>query len=143
MVYEEYLNLLDELKTSSSEALRDKIINSNLSENLRSMAEPKVIDTIKIKYGNTINRIIREMDNMFRDNYVFEQQLINFKKEVLFIYSLTDIKELSDESRESFKKTIKEETEKIYNILEQKANELDISGNLALSVRNSKIIWRD
>ncbi len=142
MTYEEYLNILDNLKLNSNFEEKEKLFNSNLNPELRSMIEPKVVELIKQKYISIVNKIASSISEMFSDQYILDHQLVIFKKEVLFIYELTKLKELSDNSKNDLQQMIEEETDKIYNVFITKANQIDMSGSLALTVKNNMIKWR-
>jgi len=142
MTYEEYLSILDNLAVNSSQIEKDKLFNSNLNPELRVMIEPKIVELIKQKYINVVTRISKLIGEMFSDQYILDQQLVNFKKEVLFIYELTKLKELSDDPRNDLQNMIEEETDKIYKVFINKANEVDMSGALGLTIKHSMIKWR-
>lgn len=142
MNYEEYLSLLDSLLIKNDEEAKQKLLDSNLNPELYHMVEPKIANMIQEKYVKAINSITSEISNIFSDKYLMEQKLVNFKKSVLFVYDLTNLKELSDDTRKVMQDMIKEETENVYNILIKKANQIDPTGVLALTITNSKVKWR-
>ena len=141
MSYEEYISIIEKLKISNDLLDKEKILKANINTSLIPMLEPKLIELIKIKYQNTVNKMVDNLESIFSDKYYLDQYLVNFKKEVAFIYDLTDIKELTEEKRKMMQKMVKDETRNVYNILEQKANILDPTGALTMTIKNNEIKW--
>ena len=143
MNYEEYIDNIEVLKTSSDLIIKDKLLNSNTDKSLIPMIEPKIEILIKTKFQDSINKMINNLEIIFSDNYALDQYLVNFKKEILFIYDLTNINELTENKKNELKKMIKDETEKVYDILITKSNQIDLSGSLSIIIKNNKIKWGD
>ena len=141
MNYEEYINIIEKLKTSNDLVEKEKIMNSSINESLIPMIEPKLIELIKIKYQNSVNKMVNNLENIFSDKYNLDQYLVNFKKEINFIYDLTKVKELTEEKRQLMQNMVKNETIKVYSILTEKANAIDITGALAMTIKNNEIKW--
>lgn len=141
MNYEEYVGILENLKFSNNQLDKEKILKSSINPSLIPMLEPKIIELIKTKYQNAVNKMVDNLENIFSDQYYLDQYLVNFKKEVMFIYDLTGIKELKEDKKIMMQKMIKDETRNVYNILEQKANTLDVTGSLSMTIKNNEIKW--
>lgn len=141
MNYEEYVGILENLKFSNNQLDKEKILKSSINPSLIPMLEPKIIELIKTKYQNAVNKMVDNLENIFSDQYYLDQYLVNFKKEVMFIYDLTGIKELKEDKKIMMQKMIKDETRNVYNILEQKANTLDLTGSLSMTIKNNEIKW--
>ena len=141
MNYEEYVDILENLKFSNNQLDKEKILKSSINPSLIPMLEPKIIELIKTKYQNAVNKMVDNLENIFSDQYYLDQYLVNFKKEVMFIYDLTGIKELKEDKKIMMQKMIKDETRNVYNILEQKANTLDLTGSLSMTIKNNEIKW--
>lgn len=141
MNYEDYIDIIEKLKNSNDLVEKEKIMNSSINESLIPMIEPKLIELIKIKYQNSVNKMVSNLEIIFSDKYNLDQYLVNFKKEINFIYDLTKIKELTEENRKLMQDMVKNETKKVYNILIDKANAIDITGVLGMTIKNNEIKW--
>lgn len=143
MSYEEYIEILELLKTKNDIDLKEKLMNSMIRSDLIPMIEPKIIALIQEKFQNVINKMITNLENMFMNNYELDQYILNFKKEVKFIYDLTNLKELTNEKRIETQNMLKNESKKVYEILMNKANQIDITGVLSMTIKNNEIKWGD
>ena len=141
MSYEEYIKILEVLKTKNDIEAKDKLMNSIINPNLIPMLEPKIILLIKEKFQIVINKMISNLETMFMNNYELDQYIFNFKKEVKFIYSLTNLKEITNEKRIETQTMLKDETNKVYEILINKANQIDLTGVLSMTIKNNEIKW--
>lgn len=141
MSYEEYIEILEQLKTKNDNILKDKLLNSDVNSNLIQMIEPKIIMLVQEKFQNSINKMIANLDTMFMNNYELDQYLLNFKKDIKFIFDLTNLKEITDSKRLETKTMIKNETNKVYDILINKANQIDMTGVLSMTIKNNEIKW--
>ena len=141
MSYEEYIEILEQLKTKNDNDLKDKLLNSNVNSNLIQMIEPKIIMLVQEKFQNSINKMIANLETMFMNNYELDQYLLNFKKDIKFIFDLTNLKEITDSKRLETKTMIKNETNKVYDILINKANQIDMTGVLSMTIKNNEIKW--
>lgn len=141
MSYEEYIEILEQLKTKNDNILKDKLLNSNVNSNLIQMIEPKIIMLVQEKFQNSINKMIANLETMFMNNYELDQYLLNFKKDIKFIFDLTNLKEITDPKRLETKTMIKNETNKVYDILINKANQIDMTGVLSMTIKNNEIKW--
>ena len=143
MSYEEYIEILEQLKTKNDNDLKDKLLNSNVNSNLIQMIEPKIIMLVQEKFQNSINKMIANLETMFMNNYELDQYLLDFKKDIKFIFDLTNLKEITDSKRLETKTMIKNETNKVYDILINKANQIDMTGVLSMTIKNNEIKWGD
>lgn len=141
MSYEEYIEILEQLKTKNDNILKDKLLNSNVNSNLIQLIEPKIIMLVQEKFQNSINKMIANLETMFMNNYELDQYLLDFKKDIKFIFDLTNLKEITDSKRLETKTMIKNETNKVYDILINKANQIDMTGVLSMTIKNNEIKW--
>ncbi len=141
MNYEEYIEAIEVLKNKNDIDIKEKLMNSDVNSSMIPMIEPKILDLIKIKFQLSINKMISNLDYMFSNNYELDQYLLNFKKELKFIYDLTNLNELTEVNKQEMKKVLMEETNKVYEILINKANQIDITGVLSMTIKNNKIKW--
>ena len=143
MNYEEYISIIDQLMNKSDVVLKDKLLDSIIDSNLYSMIEPKLEQLIKYRFQISINKMVKNLEFMFSDINNLDQYLVNFKKEIKFIYELTNINTISENKKNELKKMLKVETEKVYDILIDKANKVDITGVLSMTIKNNRIKWSD
>ena len=143
MRYEEWIDLLKELEKSNKEDLLKKIIESDYNPNIKDHLEPKLENTIKIKFQTSIDKIIKNLDTIFYDVNNLDIYLVNFRKELGFIERLINTQHLSEEKKTELTVMLRTETENIYNILIKEANREDPTGLYAITIKNNRIKWSD
>ena len=142
MSYEEWIECINVLKKSNNEDVKKKILNE-YNDNLKDMLIPKLIDLVKYKFSLSVKSILNNLDDIFMDNNILDMQLVKFKKDVLFTYSLTDIKEFNADNKKGLKDMIKRESKEVYDILIKEASKVDPTGVLNLTIKNDIIKWGD
>lgn len=143
MRYEEWIDTLKQLENSNKEELLNKVINSEYNENINAMLEDHIVETIKIKFQKAINKIVKNLEDIFFNVNNLDMYLVNYRKEISFIERLIKIKQLKPEKQKELKDMIKEETTKVYEILIKEANIEDPTGLNALTIKNNQIKWSD
>ena len=141
MSYDEWIDSINTLINKNDIDTKDKLLNEKYNENLVNQLEPKLVDLIKIKFNKSVNNIIGSLDDILSDNYSLDLALLEFRKKVKFIYELTDIKELRDEKKELLKNMIKEESDRVFDILLKNARITDSYGILEQTIKNNRIKW--
>ena len=139
MSYERWLEILEEIKNSSNEQLKEELLKEEVNENLRDMLEGKIVNLIKDKFKYTVKKLMGELNHTFSDVNNLDLYLINLKKDLKYIYDLTYIKEIREENQELLRKTLKNEIDEIYNILIKEANNIDKTGSYYLTIKNNKL----
>ena len=140
MSYEEWLKNIEILKENNNEEIKNKLLNEE-NINLKEMLEGKIIELIKYKFVKTTNRIIKNLVDIFSDDYVLDMYLIKLKKELRFIYELTFLKQISNENQEYIRTFLKKEVNNIYNILINEARSIDTIGNKEITIKNNMFKW--
>lgn len=141
MTYDDWITSLERLERVNDESVKKALLSEGRNENLMSILEPKLIELIKNKFTKSINEIIRTIDEMELDRNSLDLTLSEFKRKVKFVYSLIDIKEISDEQRNVLDELIKTQTTNVYNILLSKIRGADSSGVYEQTIRNNMIKW--
>ncbi|MBQ2639464.1 MAG: hypothetical protein IJF92_01730 [Bacilli bacterium] len=142
MSYEEWIECINILKNSNNEDIKNKLLDE-YNDNLKDMLIPKLIDLIKYKFNLSVQNILNNLDNIFSDNNILDMSLVRFRKEVLFIYSLTDIKEFTENNKNGLKDMVKRESKEVYDILIKESNKVDPTGILNMTIKNNVIKWSD
>lgn len=144
MTYEEYLNLFNELKTPTyNNELLNKLKTMPINPNLQELLSPKYEDLINYKFTESVKKIKTDLPTIFDDNNYLDLYLVNFKKEINYLLEMLKIDLLPPSTKEQLTKTIKEGTDKIYEILINEANREDLTGIYALTIKNNQIKWSD
>lgn len=141
MTYDDWITSIERLERVNDESVKKALLSEELNENLMSILEPKLIELIKSKFTKSINEIVRTIDEMELDRNSLDLTLSEFKRKVKFVYSLIDIKEISDDQRNVLDELIKTQTTNVYNILLSKIRGADSSGVYEQTIRNNMIKW--
>ncbi len=143
MHYNEWLELIERLRNTSSISDKEIFINEKENNNIKDLLIPKIYELIKYKFDKAINKIISNINNMYYDVNYLDLNLVIFKKEVLFIYDLIFNNQLTDIDKEKLTNMLKSETNKVYDILLKKSYEFDQTGILKMNINNNRIKWSD
>ena len=144
MTYEEWLITIENLKnTNINQKLLDKIKNTDINENINNMLIPKITSMLKYRFDESVNKITRDIYQIFSDHNYLDLALLNFKKEIKYLIELTNIKQLPNDIKEQLINKFKTDTEKVYNILLNKANTEDYTGILSMTINNNRIKWSE
>lgn len=143
MHYNEWLELIERLRNTSSVSDKLKFINEKENNNIKDLLIPKIYELIKYKFDKAINKIISNINNMYYDVNYLDLNLVIFKKEVLFIYDLIFNNQLTDIDKEKLGNMLKSESNKVYDILLKKSYEFDQTGILKMNINNNRIKWSD
>ena len=101
MTYEEWLITIENLKnTNINQELLDKIKNTDINENINNMLIPKITSMLKYRFDESINKITRDIYQIFSDHNYLDLALLNFKKEIKYLIELTNIKQLPNDIKE-------------------------------------------
>jgi hypothetical protein len=105
--------------------------------------EPRLSITIKTKFQYSIDKVIKNLSDIFYDVNNLDIYLVNYRKEVRFIERLINTKHLSEEKKKELNDMLKNETENVYNILIKEANREDPTGLYAMTIKNNRIKWSE
>jgi hypothetical protein len=143
MHYNEWLELIERLRNTSSVSDKLKFINEKENNNIKDLLIPKIYELIKYKFDKAINKIISNINNIYYDVNYLDLNLVIFKKEVLFIYDLIFNNQLTDNDKEKLGNMLKSESNKVYDILLKKSYEFDQTGILKMNINNNRIKCSD
>ncbi len=143
MRYEEWVDILKILEKSNKEDLLKKIEEAEYNPNIKDSLEPRLSITIKTKFQYSIDKVIKNLSDIFYDVNNLDIYLVNYRKEVRFIERLINTKHLSEEKKKELNDMLKNETENVYNILIKEAKREDPTGLYAMTKKNNRIKWRE
>ena len=143
MRYEEWLDILKQIENSNKEDLLKQMLDSDYNSNINEMLEPKIIETIKYKFQRAIDKIIKNLEEIFYDVNNLDLYLVNYKKDINYINKLIELKQISPEKKQELKDLVRKETKNVYEILIKEANTEDPTGMYGLTIKNNQIKWSD
>ena len=142
MTYEEWLNLIEELKTGNTNVEKlNKIKSAEINTNFNDLLEPKLEKLIKERFNTYITKIINDLGNIFYDMNYLDLVLLNYQKEIRFLIELSSIKQLSSSKQFELTQMIKNEANKVFDILNKEAMISDYTGALTSIINNYRIKW--
>lgn len=143
MSYEEYINLLNDIKTFDTNLEKLEILKKTpVNPNIKELLIPKIIDLIKYKFQKTISKIKDNLDELFDDINYLDLSLVNFKKEINYIIDLIDNPIINEKDQEELLKMVYNDTDKVYDILIKEADNIDRNGTISIVIKNNRIKWR-
>ena len=144
MKYEEWLNILEELKTSNTniDTLK-RMQNADVNPNFNNMLVPKLEDLIRTKFNYSIEKIIKNLGDIFSDINYLDLTLLNFKKEINYVIELSKLKQIPPEKQIEIQIVLKTETNKVYDILCTEADKIDYTGGTSIIIKNNRIKWSE
>ena len=143
MSYEEYINLLNDIKTFDTNIEKLEILKKTpVNPNIKELLIPKIIDLIKYKFQKTISKIKDHLDELFDDINYLDLALVNFKKEISYIIDLIDNPIINEKDQEELLKMVYNDTDKVYDILIKEADNIDRNGTISIVIKNNRIKWR-
>lgn len=144
MTYEEWLNIIEELKTANINLEKLNIIkNTEINNNINDLLITKIELLIRERFNNHINKIIKELSNIFQDINYLDLTLLNFQKELKFLTELSTIKQLPIQKQNELKEMLKTESTKVFDILNNEAKIVDHTGALTSVINNYRIKWSE
>lgn len=144
MKYEEWLNIIEKLKTSNINLEKLNIIkNTEINNNINDLLIPKIELLIRERFNKHINKIIKDLSNIFQDINYLDLTLLNFQKELKFLTELSTIKQLPNQKQNELKEMLKNESTKVFDILNNEATIVDHTGALTSVINNYRIKWSE
>ncbi len=143
MTYDEWLNLLKRLETTSHIEDIEKFKNEPLNENLNYLLVPKIKDMIITKFNKGIDRIIRDLDEIFSDENELDLSLVTFKKNLKVVLSLIDNNQIDEQTKSSLKRSIQDGTDGAYKSLYDAAIDADEDGIYKSIIYKNRVNWSD
>lgn len=144
MSYEEWLASIEKLtNTNINQDLLKKLKNEPVNTNLKDLILPKLLKLIQDRFNLSVNKITNELDLIFTDVNYLDLSLLNFKKEMNYLLELIKINQIPEDIQLSRITKLKEDTEKVYDILTKEADRYDYTGVFSITIKNSKIKWSE
>ena len=143
MSYEEWLNNIEQLTNKNDYNILKEIENVPYNANLDDLLTPKLVDLINNKLAKSITNIVNNLEYIYSDQNELDICMIEFKKNIQFIYKLIKIKQLKPEKQKELNDMLKDETNKTYDILEKQAIKFDNIGIFQMIIKNNRIKWSD
>lgn len=144
MQYEEWLNIIETLNSSSTNLdILKKMQNADVNPSFNNMLTPKLENLIKNKFNNSVNKIIKDLGEIFSDINYLDLSLLNFKKEINYTIELCKLKQFPSDKQNELLETIKIETDNVYNILCKEADKIDYTGGTSIIIKNNRIKWSE
>jgi hypothetical protein len=143
MSYEEWLNKIEALSNKNDYNILKELETAPYNANLEELLTPKLSDLVTKKLTKSINSIVKSLELIYKDPNELDICMIEFKKNIQFIYKLINIKQLKPEKQQEMRANLKTETDKTYDILEKEAVKIDNLGIFQMVIRNNRIKWSD
>ena len=142
MTYNDWLDFIKKIETSKlSDDMLDVIKNNQLNDSFKENVLTKMDEAIYKRLSTATENIASKLTYLFEDEYLMEMQLVIFKKETKILYKIVKSGIFSQEYVEKRTEQIRDDVDKIFDILYNEANKIDFSGVLGMSIKNNRIRW--
>ena len=142
MTYNDWLDFIKKIETSKlSDDMLDVIKNNQLNDSFKENVLTKMDEAIYKRLSTATENISSKLTYLFEDEYLMEMQLVIFKKEAKILYKIVKSGIFSQEYVEKRTEQIRDDVDKIFDILYNEANKIDFSGVLGMSIKNNRIRW--
>ena len=142
MTYEEWLNIIEQLTTTNTnQDLLNKLKKEPVNSNLSSMIVPKLLNLIHNRFELSVNKIIKELEYKGQ-NYINTLNK-NFKKEIKYLEELIKLQHIPNDTQTSRLEKLKQDTNKVYDILIKEADRNDYTGVASMTIKNNMIKWSE
>lgn len=142
MTYNDWLDFIKKIETSKlSDDMLDVIKNNQLNDSFKENVLTKMDEAIYKRLSTATENISSKLTYLFEDEYLMEMQLVIFKKETRILYKIVKSGIFSQEYVEKRTEQIRDDVDKIFDILYNEANKIDFSGVLGMSIKNNRIRW--
>lgn len=144
MTYEEWLSTIEKLtSTNINQELLNKLKQEPINTNLKDLILPKLLKLIQNRFDLSVNKITNELEFLFNDVNYLDLSLLNYKKEMNYLLELIKINQIPQDIQLERIKKLKEDTEKVYNILIKEADRYDYTGVFSMTIKNNMIKWSE
>lgn len=144
MNYESWLEAIEKLRQSNvNKELLETLKKEEINQNINEMLVPKLEALVIFKLEKTLTKIKNDLENIFSDLNYLDLVLVNFKKEIMFLIEIAKLKQIPYEIGKTITDKIKESANNTFDILIKEANNIDITGILAITIKNNRIKWSD
>ncbi|MBE6145937.1 MAG: hypothetical protein E7171_04870 [Firmicutes bacterium] len=144
MTYEEWLSTIEQLNTTNTnQDLLNKLKQEPVNNNLSSMIVPKLVTLINNRFDLSVNKITKELEYIFTDINYLDLSLLNFKKEIKYLLELINIQHIPEDIKQTSINKLKQDTNKVYDILIKEADKYDYTGVASMTIKNNMIKWSE
>lgn len=144
MTYEEWLSTIEKLtSTNINQELLNKLKQEPINTNLKDLILPKLLKLIQNRFDLSVNKITNELEFLFNDVNYLDLSLLNYKKEMNYLLELIKINQIPQDIQLEKINKLKEDTEKVYNILIKEADRYDYTGVFSMTIKNNMIKWSE
>lgn len=143
MKYEEWIKVIDEVAKYNDKDKLELMKKQEFDPNISRLLEGKLENLVYFKLSKAIKKILRDIEIIFKDYNYLDMELVNFKKDINYILEICNLKQISDDVRYRLIDKVKNEINKVYDILIREANRTDIVGVLGMTIKNNMIKWGD
>lgn len=144
MTYEEWLNTIEKLTSANNnQELLNKLKQEPINTNLQDRILPKLLRLIQNRFDLSVNKIINELEFLFSDVNYLDLSLLNYKKEMNYLLELIKINQIPQDIQQERINKLKEDTDKVYNILIKEADRYDYTGVFSMTIKNNMIKWSE
>lgn len=143
MKYEEWIKVIDEVAKYNDKDKLELMKKQEFDSSINRLLEGKLENLVYFKLSKAIKKILRDIEIIFNDYNYLDMELVNFKKDINYILEICNLKQISDDVRCRLIDKVKNEVNKVYDILIREANRTDIVGVLGMTIKNNMIKWGD
>ena len=144
MTYEEWLSTIETLtSTNINQELLNKVKQEPVNTNLKDLIVPKLLRLIQNRFDLSVNKIINELEFLFSDVNYLDLSLLNYKKEMNYLHELIKRNQIPNDIQSERIKKLKEDTNKVYDILIKEADKYDYTGVFSMTIKNNMIKWSE
>lgn len=144
MTYEEWLSTIEKLtSTNINQEILNKLKQEPVNTNLQDRILPKLLRLIQNRFDLSVNKIINELEFLFSDVNYLDLSLLNYKKEMNYLLELIKINQIPQDIQLERINKLKEDTNKVYDILIKEADKYDYTGVFSMTIKNNMIKWSE
>ena len=100
-------------------------------------------DLIRTRLNNCIDNFIAKIKTVSKDENLFSLEIIEIKKEVEYVYKITDNINIPDDNKNNLKESINNFSNEIEEILEEYAADSDTNGKLLSILKSHNVNKRE
>lgn len=142
MTYNDWLEFIKKIENAK---LTDDMIsfvkNNQVNENYKTQVIEQLDVAMSNRLTTELNSVRLKVNYLFEDQYLMDMQLVIFKKNIKILYGIAKSGIFPPKYEEGEKNLIRSSVDQIFDILCDKANEIDYTGVLGMTVKNNKIRW--
>lgn len=144
MDYQEWLNIINELKNGSLNEEKLRILKETpINNNINYLIVPKLEELINYRFEKIIYNITNDLSNIFADHNYLDLILVNLRKDISYLLALASLKQIPEEKQIQLNNYLKDKTQQVYDILLNEARAIDYTGVYEITINNNKMNWSE